>query len=92
MDDKKTKHFYVAGKVQGVWYRASTHRKAVKLALTGWVRNLEDGRVEVLATGDVTQLKNLEEWLWKGPVGANVESIDINDIELEDHKTFEVKH
>ena len=65
-------HYYIAGQVQGVFYRANAQRKATQLGLTGWVRNLTDGRVEVLAFGSDEQLDALTAWLWEGPPSANV--------------------
>lgn len=68
-------HSYVAGLVQGVYYRDSTQRKAKELNLTGWVRNLADGRVEVLACGEETAVRALEQWLWQGPPRAKVDNL-----------------
>lgn len=68
--------YLIAGRVQGVWYRASTEKKARSLGLRGYARNLDDGRVEVEACGEAAQLQRLLEWLWQGPDGARVEAID----------------
>lgn len=62
----------VAGRVQGVFFRASTREQALRLGLTGHVRNLPDGRVEVLACGDPDQVSQLREWLRNGPPMADV--------------------
>lgn len=62
----------VAGRVQGVWYRASAQRQAQALGITGYARNLADGRVEVLACGDASALERLQAWLWQGPPAAEV--------------------
>jgi acylphosphatase len=59
--------FRVSGKVQGVFYRASTREQALALGLTGYARNLPDGAVEVLACGDARAIEALERWLWQGP-------------------------
>jgi acylphosphatase len=64
--------FLVAGKVQGVWFRASAREQAVRLNLRGYAKNLEDGRVEVLAIGEDAALDALEKWLWQGPRLARV--------------------
>ena len=61
----------VTGTVQAVYYRESTVRKATLLGLDGWVRNLEDGRVEVVAEGPRIALDALISWCWKGPAGAH---------------------
>lgn len=71
-------HIFVSGKVQGVFYRDFTRRQAKRLNLTGWVRNLLDGRVEVLAEGEEEELKKLIEELKKGAPGAKVQEIKIN--------------
>ena len=55
--------FLVGGKVQGVFFRASTREQALKLGLRGYAKNLPDGRVEVLAEGDERALNALERWL-----------------------------
>jgi len=65
----------VAGKVQGVWYRASTQRQALALGITGHARNLPDGRVEVLACGDAEAVRQLQAWLWQGPPAADVTDV-----------------
>ena len=64
--------FFVTGKVQGVWFRASTRARALELGLAGRARNLPDGRVEVLAVGDPGAIDTLERWLWQGPERAVV--------------------
>lgn len=68
-------HFLVSGRVQGVAYRASTCLQARRLGLRGWVRNLADGRVELLACGPTAALSQLERWLWQGPPQARVEQV-----------------
>ncbi len=65
----------VAGKVQGVWYRASTQRQAQALGITGYARNLPDGRVEILACGEAAALQRLQDWLWQGPPAAEVTDV-----------------
>jgi len=65
--------FLVRGKVQGVWFRASTRDVAVQLGLRGYAKNLADGRVEVLAAGEATAIATLETWLRHGPPLARVE-------------------
>ncbi len=66
----------LSGQVQGVFFRSSTEDKAKALGLTGWVRNRNDGRVEILAEGQVEQLKALYDWcLQGGPPEARVDDI-----------------
>jgi len=73
------RHFIVSGRVQGVFYRASTQRKAQQLNLAGWVRNLPNSNVELVAAGDDALLDRLEEWLWQGPDMAVVTQLDVSD-------------
>ena len=66
----------VRGRVQGVWFRGWTRETASALGVTGWVRNLPDGSVEVLAHGTEEQLDRLETQLWQGPPLARVTAIE----------------
>ena len=68
--------FFISGRVQGVWFRASTAREATRLGLVGWARNLADGRVEVLASGASDAIDELARWLHVGPPAATVRSVD----------------
>ncbi|GLQ47584.1 acylphosphatase [Dyella lipolytica] len=67
--------FLVSGKVQGVFFRASTRNEALRLGLSGYAANLPDGRVEVVAMGRVEALFELEQWLWQGPPTARVDDV-----------------
>jgi acylphosphatase len=69
----------VGGRVQGVFYRATAARRAQELGLTGYARNLADGRVEVLACGDAQAVKAFVSWLWIGSSAAKVTSVDVSD-------------
>ena len=71
--------FLVSGKVQGVCFRANTQAQARHLGLRGYVRNLPDGRVEVLAAGADEALEALAEWLWQGPPLSRVDAVDRQD-------------
>jgi acylphosphatase len=68
-------HYLVSGRVQGVFYRASAQDEAKRLGLTGWVRNRQDGDVELVACGDADALEQFEGWLWEGPPHAQVRDI-----------------
>lgn len=70
-------HVIVSGRVQGVAYRYFAEKQANDLGLTGWVRNLHDGRVEVLAEGERAGLERLLECLRAGPRMARVEAADV---------------
>jgi acylphosphatase len=65
----------IEGRVQGVFFRASTRRKAQALGLSGHAINLDDGAVDGLACGESVSLDQLEAWLHKGPVGAKVTDV-----------------
>lgn len=71
--------FIVTGKVQGVWFRASTRDEALRLGLRGHACNLADGSVEVLAVGDGEAIAALERWLHRGPPLARVASVTRSD-------------
>jgi len=79
----KQVHIFVSGRVQGVFYRANTRKKAKELGIKGWVRNLYDGRVEITAEGKEKDLKKFIEWCKKGPELAFVENIKV---EWKDYK------
>jgi acylphosphatase len=73
----KQVHLFVRGRVQGVFFRASTQREAKRLGLTGWVRNRPEGHVEILAEGEEESLKDLIAWANRGPTAARVERVDV---------------
>ncbi|HTN87428.1 MULTISPECIES: acylphosphatase [unclassified Sorangium] len=73
----KQVQLFVRGRVQGVFFRASTQREAKRLGLTGWVKNRSDGSVEVLAEGEEDGLKELIAWANRGPSAARVERVDV---------------
>ncbi|KPK54448.1 MAG: acylphosphatase [Thiotrichales bacterium SG8_50] len=66
----------VSGRVQGVFFRASTRQRAQALGLTGYARNMNNGDVEVLACGDAAAVSQLCDWLWEGPAQAVVRNVD----------------
>jgi acylphosphatase len=72
----------VRGRVQGVFFRASTRSEAHKLGLTGRVENLPDGSVEVLACGEPSAVDRLRQWLWEGPPSARVDAVECRRIEV----------
>lgn len=89
---KKTLRFLVSGRVQQVGYREATRRKAQAWGLSGWVTNLADGRVEVVAQGEENLLGLLESWLWEGPGAAQVKEVMREEISRgEDLMDFEVR-
>lgn len=77
-DEDDQLHAIIRGRVQGVSFRYYTMLRACELHIQGWVRNLPDGAVEVLAEGARAQLDQLAAFLAIGPVGARVDSVDVN--------------
>ncbi|HEX7665078.1 MAG TPA: acylphosphatase [Polyangiaceae bacterium] len=67
----------VRGRVTGVYFRASAQREAKRLGITGWVRNRNDGSVEIMAEGDEDVIKELVSWSHHGPTAARVDGVDV---------------
>jgi len=70
-------HVWISGRVQGVFFRAHTKELADELGLTGWVRNLPDGRVEAIFEGEEDAVKEAIEWCKRGPPLASVEMVEV---------------
>ena len=85
-------HLIVSGRVQGVFFRDNTRRKAKELRLTGYAKNLPDGSVEIVAEGNEDKLDELIKFIKKGPGVAMVEGIKVTHKEPENFKTFEIRH
>jgi acylphosphatase len=90
-DDHERAHIRVSGQVQGVFFRDSTRQKAEELGLSGWVKNLPDGRVEAVFEGPSERVREMVRWCEVGPQHASVENVD-SDFEDpgEDLQGFEV--
>ena len=88
----KCVHLIVSGRVQGVFFRDNTRRKAIELGLKGYTKNLDDGNVEIVAEGDEEKIKELIEFIKKGPGIAKVTDVKIKHKELENFKGFEIRH
>ncbi len=85
-------HIYVSGRVQGVFYRSNTRRKALELGLTGWVRNLPDGRVEAVVEGEEEQVEKLIQWCRRGPPLAVVTGLEVaREPPTGEFKTFGIR-
>lgn len=84
------KHSYVNGRVQGVFFRASTRDKALALGLTGWVKNLDEGSVEVMVCGDAENVAAMQAWLEKGPTAAEVKEVISDELPFQQFNQFEV--
>jgi acylphosphatase len=88
---KARARIFVSGRVQGVFFRDHTQKWASSLTLTGWVRNIRDGRVEALAEGDKEKIDELISKLNKGPPLSQVENVDVNWEEFKgEFKDFQV--
>ncbi|MGD1147875.1 MAG: acylphosphatase [Thermoanaerobaculaceae bacterium] len=85
-----TKKFVVSGRVQGVGFRYFVVREAEALGLAGWVRNLPDGRVEVLVSGDDGPVGVLEGRIWQGPPHARVAGVETSPAEAPANAEFRV--
>lgn len=81
----------VTGKVQGVFFRQSTKEEAVRLGITGCVKNNQDGSVSIIATGTPSQLAALEAWSKKGPSRARVDSVIISSLPFQPFITFTIE-
>ncbi|MFO7569442.1 MAG: acylphosphatase [Smithellaceae bacterium] len=75
----KRVHVFVTGRVQGVFFRAETQRTATDLNLTGWVRNLIDGRVEAVFEGEDANVDKMTAWCKIGPPAARVQNVSAAD-------------
>jgi len=87
----RTYSIVVKGRVQGVSFRFATHAKALKLQLTGWVKNLPNGDVQIEAEGTETNINSLIDWCYVGPPLAKVEEVIAVETEVKEHRNFEIK-
>ena len=89
--DRVRAHVFVSGRVQGVYYRASTRDAARERGVDGWVKNLDDGRVEAVFEGDEESVEAMCEWCETGSQAANVEAVDVTMESPEGIEGFEVR-
>ena len=90
---KSCVHVIISGRVQGVWFRASTKQKAEKLGLYGWVRNTPEGNVEAVFEGDDALVKEMIEWCHYGPPLAKVVNIEVKNQEpINGFDSFSVRY
>ena len=75
-----TRVCWVSGRVQGVFYRGTTASRAREMGITGYARNLPDGRVEVLLQGPQALVEDFIKWLWIGSVASKVTAVDVRDV------------
>lgn len=88
------KHFLVKGRVQGVGFRWFVHRESAEIGLRGWVRNTDEGHVELVAAGDAEGLAELKSALHKGSRGSRVDAVvehDLDDREIEKLEEFKIE-
>lgn len=69
-------HIFVSGKVQGVFFRENCRKLADKFKITGWVKNLKDGRVEAVFEGEEGKVKRMVKWAKRGPIWARVDNLE----------------
>ena len=81
----------VTGKVQGVFYRQSSKEKAIELNITGVVKNLPDGSVNIIARGDTDKLNTFIEWCWQGPRRAMVTGVRHETIAPQSFQAFTIE-
>ncbi len=77
MEHKKRTHVFISGRVQGVYFRDSTKAEAQKRGVTGWVKNLSDGRVEAIFEGGEREVAEMVQWCHSGPPGAVVTEVEV---------------
>jgi acylphosphatase len=85
-------HLRVRGRVQGVYFRSATRQTARRFGVTGWVRNHEDGSVEAWLEGDEEAVEAVEAWVHTGgPPAAEVDDVDVREVDPEGYDGFEVR-
>lgn len=90
MSEIERVHVHIEGRVQGVFFRDSMHRKAHELNIGGWARNTPDGRVEAVFEGDRLNVRNMLDWCEKGPPQAAVDRVKTSTETPQGQSTFEI--
>ena len=91
MGDRVRAHVFVSGRVQGVYYRATTREKAGETGVDGWVKNLDDGRVEAVFEGERAAVEAMIEWCHTGSPRARVDDVEVEYGDPEGIEGFEVR-
>ncbi|WP_049899367.1 acylphosphatase [Halococcus agarilyticus] len=91
MSNRTRAHVFVSGTVQGVYYRASTRDAARERDVDGWVRNLDDGRVEAVFEGEEDAVESVVEWCHTGSDAASVESVEVEYDDPDGESGFEIR-
>jgi acylphosphatase len=86
----ETVNLLIKGKVQGVFYRASARDKAAELGIIGWVKNTQDGNVEIVASGKKEALKKFIEWCHQGPSQAKVTGVTVREVDANNFLGFQI--
>jgi len=90
---QKQIHIFVTGRVQGVFFRQSTKVMAIKNNVKGWVLNLDDGRVEIVAQGETQDIDNLAHWCKTGPANSRVDEFELSEENVTDEfENFQVRY
>ncbi|MGI8865958.1 MAG: acylphosphatase [Rubrobacteraceae bacterium] len=89
--DHKRAHVFIAGRVQGIFFRDSTRQQANRLGLTGWATNLPDGRVEAVFEGPENAVREAVDWCAHGPEQAHVEDVSTEYEPPENLSGFEIR-
>jgi acylphosphatase len=91
MDDRIRAHVFVSGRVQGVYYRATTRDTARERGVDGWVKNLDDGRVEAVFEGTEAAVESMIEWCHTGSPKARVDDVSVEYGDPDGIEGFEIK-
>ena len=89
---KKAVRLYIEGTVQGIFFRQFIKDNAERFNIRGFVRNLEDGRVEVFAEGEMENVDSLIELCKKGPKHSQIRRVDVKEEKIQDFKEFKILH
>ncbi|SDJ56530.1 acylphosphatase [Natronorubrum texcoconense] len=92
MTERIRAHVFVTGTVQGVYYRANTRDTAREKGIAGWVKNLEDGRVEAIFEGPEDAVESMIEWCQTGSPAAEVENVEAEYEEPQGEDGFEIRY
>ena len=91
MEQRLTLHLLISGRVQSVWFRQFTRQQAEAYGVTGYVRNLPNGRVEAVLSGEAAAVRQVEAWLSEGPELAKVAEVVSAEISFQPFESFEVR-
>jgi len=89
---KKALRLYITGTLQGIFFRAFVKENAERYNVKGFVRNLEDGRIEIFLEGDANNVNKMIELCGKGPRHSQIKKVDMKPERFQDFKTFKVLH